>query len=148
MTNRVFLPFTFAHLVGCENFGGFYVPLRTVWGTGIWSLCSFSFLRVYLYCLLLTAGSRYSITLLARQQPQDLCRLLSMWLPGPARTLAYCRCALPQLGSIHCICFSHRFCSHSLTPMIFFNYLCFFKRFLKLSFGLGGARRLLLRFLI
>lgn len=43
------------------------------------------------------------------------------WLPGPARTLAYCHCALllgllPQLGFTCCICFSCHFCCHSLTP--------------------------------
>lgn len=31
----VFFPFTLAHLIRCENFGGFSIPLRTTQGTGI-----------------------------------------------------------------------------------------------------------------
>lgn len=35
-TNRdVFLPFMFAHLFGCEKFGGCSVPLRATHGTGV-----------------------------------------------------------------------------------------------------------------
>lgn len=39
MTSRdAFLPFTLAHRIGDENFSGFSIPLRTLRGTGYFSL--------------------------------------------------------------------------------------------------------------